>query len=305
MGASRPFPYDVSETEEARSRIKRGIIRKPKPDLRRIKIKPRPDGYKPIINSAEVVNQRRSWTRSELEAIRSQALRVCRAARNCRLLERTPSTESLLSSYSARSASVTDLRFTGGKPMAVGSKVGIVTLLKHPHAWTAYKAALGLTTVGLVSYGAVEGWRDLKAYLFGTATDPVNPELLKIVNQITDLLANATYTIDKNLQLEDGESRLERAVSALRFNVIQFDSAGDDIIEDIDKLLLAREEAIMGGRISFAALHVSIWETINATDSIDRSWNASSGAKAKYVKETDSLEIVIPADKSSGCQQTP
>jgi hypothetical protein len=67
---------------------------------------------------------------------------------------------------------------------------------------------------------------------------PISSALQNVIWQITQQVAesNKIYNqnlYDQELELEDNESRVERAISALRFDLINFVLAGDDIAEDI------------------------------------------------------------------------
>jgi hypothetical protein len=293
VGVKRPFKrVEIEEDTVVASRITRGRA---------------PGKFRtgPKYKRFDVVkynNIRRSLARRQQEIARTNALKACRTLRDCTGMRRTESTTSLLSSFSRKSSSRTDLKYSDNKGLALGSKVGISTLRKHPWIWPAVKVSLGLAGAGALTWGGVKLYHKIEEFIFGTETAPIDPALQNVLREITQLVLNSNLIYDQDLELEDNESRLERAISAFRFDVVNFALAGDDIAEDIKMMRDARQQVAVNGHVEGNVIPDNIWSEMKKDDRIEASWRPSvTGANARYAQENDTMEIIAPSATPYDC----
>jgi hypothetical protein len=77
---------------------------------------------------------------------------------------------------------------------------------------------------GAVPWGVQLGMQKLQDFIWGTTdtTDPQMGPVLDVLLGMVELVRRNGRSYDGNLELEEGESLVERAITGLRFDVLSF-----------------------------------------------------------------------------------
>jgi hypothetical protein len=288
LGVKRPFPIDDVDKDDFIVRATRRGGGRPRP-------KGRGHGGRSI-SQKQIKKMRRARERIRAEKQRSRQLKTCRQAGTC-IKTKKPAPFSLGSKVKSRK----DAKFTEGKGLTRGSKIGSSVMKNFGgQAWHYFKVAAGVVGQSLVSWGVFKLWDFGYDYFTGTSDESGLEEMAAMMADIhSKVIEGKDLVFDPNeeLELEEGESKVERVIKGLRFDVNGFREMGKEIIEDIMMDFAAEREAEAKNHVSYGVLDAAVWADLKSGPLVNVTWDpVMNGAKAEYVDHLDAIRISIPAN---------